>query len=268
MPRETPGTDCFELPKFLEGCIAKSSAGNLYPPLKPGWYRVLEPAFSYMVLGQYPAQAENQLISGEWLANARTRWDVYVQEHGEVPPEYTPGVMGLDVAEFGSDTNCLATRYGGFVEQIIAWGGVDTLVTADRASEEFRTRNVEVIQVDATGVGAGVAPSLQRNGCAASAIMAASRPTARSDLGEFTQMRDQLWWACREWLRVDPGAMLPPDEMLIEELRTPTYNTDTGKVKVMKTDIIKEKIKRSPDRASALCLTFAPKSYFSGCVID
>lgn len=86
--------------------------------------------------------------------------------------------------------------------------------------------------------------------------MAASSPTRKTEIGEFALLRDQLWWLCREWLRTDPGAMLPPDEMLIEELTVPTYAVYNGKIKVIKKDTMRELLKRSPDRADALCLTF------------
>ena len=58
-----------------------------------------------MVLGEYPSQAVNQLISREWIARARSRWDVYVAKNGEIPPVATQAVMGLDVAEMGDDKN-------------------------------------------------------------------------------------------------------------------------------------------------------------------
>ena len=60
------------------------------------------------------------------------------------------------------------------------------------------------------------------------------------------------------WLMLDiMGAMLPPDERLIEELQTPTYEVKDGKIRIMKKDTMKDLIKRSPDKADALCLTFA-----------
>ncbi len=85
--------ECFELLDFLVGRTAKSQSGYTYSPLKPGWYKIVEPAFSYMVLGQYPSKGSNQLISTEWIAKARSRWDAYVAEHGEIPPENTYAVM-------------------------------------------------------------------------------------------------------------------------------------------------------------------------------
>jgi hypothetical protein len=259
-----PACDCFELPSFLEGTTAKSQSGQMYPPLKPGHYKVMEPAFSYMVLGEYPAQGSTQLISRDWIAKARSRWDLYVTKHGEKPPIGAAGVMGLDVAEFGADTNAACFRYGGWVDRLVLWGGVDTLVTGDRASEEYKTRSMSLANVDASGVGTGVAPQMQRAGCLrALPVKVASSPTETTELGEFYILRDQLWWSCREWLRTDPGAMLPPDEALLEELCTPTYSVINGKIRVMPKHVMRSLLKRSPDRADALNLTFyEPKFVF------
>lgn len=253
---ETPDAECFRLPDFLVGQTARSQSGHEYPPLRAGYYKVMEPAFHYMVLGEYPAQRANQLISREWIARARSRWDVYVSQHGEVPPRTTSGIMGLDVAELGTDVNAACFRYGGWVDRITTWSGVDTMVTGDRATAEYKARTLNRVNVDTTGVGAGVAPHMQRNGCSANSVKVASSPTETTELGEFYILRDQLWWACREWLRIDPGAMLPPDELLIEELCTPAYEVLNGKIRVMKKATMRELLKRSPDKSDALCLTF------------
>lgn len=254
--KETPGSECFELPAFLEGQAAMDQAGYQYPPLRPGWYKIIEPAFSYMVLGQYPTQASTQLISREWLDRARARWDAYVAEHGDTPPLGTSAVMGLDVGEFGTDANVACFRYGGFVERLVPWSGVDTLVTANRAAEEYKARKVRYCGVDATGVGAGVAPVMRACSCRAHPVKVAATATEKTELGEFRNLRSQLWWACREWLRVDTGAMLPPDNDLLEELALPTYEVRNGKIEVMAKPTMRELLKRSPDRADALNLTF------------
>ncbi len=87
----------------------------------------------------------------------------------------------------------------------------------------------------------------------------------KTEAGEFHRLRDQLWWTVREWLRTDPGAMLPPDESLIEELSIPTYEIKDGKIKIMSKDVMRELLGRSPDRCDALCLTFSPSNFFSNC---
>lgn len=260
---QTPGT-CFELPLFLIGATARSQSGEQFPPLKAGYYKINDPAFSYMVLGDYPAQGSQQLISQDWIIRARNRWAAYVSQYGEAPRAGESATGGLDVGEYGTDASVLCFRYPGFVERLISWGGMDTMQTADRATEEDKRRSVSVVNVDATGVGAGVAPAMQRQGCLANPVKVASSPTQTTEQGEFQILRDQLWWACREWLRTDPEATLPPDEELTEELLTPTYEIDRGKIRVMSKSTMRELLRRSPDRADALCLTFQPGGFFAG----
>ena len=157
-----------------------------------------------------------------------------MSQNGEVAPIATSAIMGQDVGEFGSDSNVACFRYGGFVEQFVVWGGVDTVVTGDRAVAEYQNRDVLRANIDATGVGSGVAPHMQRAGCVANPVKVASKPTQTTEMGDFYILRDQLWWACHEWLRIDSGAMLPPDELLIEELQIPTYEIRTGKIGLCK----------------------------------
>ena len=211
-----------------------------------------------MVLGRYPAQGSNQLISREWTSRARTRWDLYVAEYGEVPPVGVRGVAGQDVAEEGDDLSVFTARYGGYVEMPVIWGGVDPMVTADKAVEETEERSISHVNVDATGLGSGVAPAMRRQEVPAYGIKVASSPTEETEEGEFKILRDQLLWGLREWLRIDPGAMLPPCEELLEEMHVLTYEKDKGKIRVMPKDDIKEHIRRSPDYLDSLSLTFAP----------
>ena len=256
--------DCFTLPEYLVGATATAPNGKLYAPLPGGWRKVVEPQFSYMVMGEYPALGEMQLISKEWVALARARWDAYVAAHGERPPQGTKPTMGLDVAEYGTDANVVKLRYGGYVRRAIVWEGMDPDGTARRALDLYLKNDCDIAMVDGTSVGSGVAPSMARlgkeNNVRAISVKASERPSSviKSDLGTFKIMRDQLWWAVREWLRCDPGAMLPPDDMLVEELLTPTYQVLYGKISVMRKEEMRALLKRSPDRADALCLTFAP----------
>lgn len=254
--KEEPDSNCFELPNFLSGANALDQAGKQLPPLVPGYYKINEQAFSYMVLGRYPSQSSIQLISREWINRARSRWDSYVAEYGETPPSGTKAIMGLDIGEYGTDSNVACFRYGGYIEPLISWGGVDTMVTGDRAAEEYKSRSVLRCCVDATGVGAGVAPHMRRSGFNSVPVKVASRPTEATELGEFALLRDQLWFAVREYLRTDSGAMLPPDEDLIEELLVATYEVVNGKIHIVKKSVMRDLLKRSPDKADALCLSF------------
>lgn len=257
-PGEHLDHECFEMPAFLVGAQAMGFDGQLLPPLAAGWRRTTDPALSYMVFGEYPAQSAYQLINRIWIDQARARWDAYVAQYGKRPPTGTLPIMGLDVAEFGDDKNAAVFRYGGWVDNIETWSGVDMYVTGERGAALYQERSAQVAQVDATGVGAGVAPHMARKKCRANGVKVASSPTVTTEQGEFALLRDQLWWLCREWLRTDPGAMLPPDRDLMQELATPTYSVKGGEIKIMSKDVMKDLLKRSPDRADALCLTFAP----------
>lgn len=257
LQHERPDAECYEVPDFLVGETTKSPAGFMYEPLAPGWRRIIEPSFSYMVLGEYPSVADGQLISRAWVNGARSRWDSYVAQNGRTPPSGVKPVLGLDVAEMGVDTNVLAMRYGGYVAPLKSWSEMDTRQTSEFAADHYVEVGAQWIAVDGTGVGAGVAPSMERDyQLEAYSVKMNSKPAFEVEEGEFTHMRDQLWWMTREWLRHDRAAMLPPDEKLIEELVTPTYTVASGKIKVMKKDDMKHLLNRSPDRAEALILTF------------
>lgn len=255
---EKPDSECFEVPEYLVGTVAKTVGGNAeYPPLPGGWRRIMESQFSYMVLGKYPAAGEGQLISRAWINAARARWDSYVAANGIRPPEGVQPILGLDVAEFGPDFNVLTRRYGGFVMPQKKWNGLDPLETADKAADAYFDYNALMVCVDGTGVGAGVAPQMERRGCSdVYGVKVSEKPTFEVEFGRFFILRDQLFWLMREWLRRDPGAMLPPDKDLIEELATPTYEVVNGKIKIMDKKTMKGLLGHSPDSAESLLMTF------------
>lgn len=265
-PGEEPGSDCFELPGHLVGAVATSQAGREYPPLVAGYYKINEGQFAYSVLGQYPPADETQLISQAWIDMARSRYDSYVAAHGEKPPQFTSATAGFDLAEFGGDANALCLRYGNFVAPIITWSGMDIIASSQRAFAECQGKQVTVINCDATGVGAAAAPYLSQKGIVAVSVKVGSSASQRlSDFGEFSRLRDELWWRVRDWLAGDQ-AMLPNDEQLLEELAVATYSIDeSGRIRILKKDEMRKQLQRSPDRADALCLTFNPSGFFGSC---
>jgi hypothetical protein len=254
---ERPNEECFEVPEFLVGSVAENPEGGYFPPLPAGYRQVMEPEFWYMVLAVFPTQSEYQLISRAWVDAARVRWDTYTALYGRTPPNDVKPILGLDVAEYGVDENVACFRYGGYVAPAIVWRGMDTDAVADKATELYKQRDVSTANIDAIGIGANIAPKMRRNGCrGAMPVKVSERPTKKIKELQFTQLRDQLAWELREWLRSDTGAMLPPDELLLEELVAFTYRpTDRG-TKVTKKEVIREKLKRSPNRFDALMLTF------------
>jgi len=259
---EEPDANCFEVPEHLIGAIAKRSDGGNYVPLAAGWRVITQPELAYMVLARYPSQAEMQLIPQADVDAARARWDAYVAVHGEKPPEGTSPIIGLDIGEQGPDATVLCKRYGGWVARLVSWRGVDTGESALRATQIYKNVGARVAYVDAIGIGAGVAPAMRKEGARAQAVKVSEKPTKTPMEGEaklkYRRMRDQLYFAVADWLRLDKGAMLPPDELLLEELVTPRYDNTSWGLEVTRKKVLKEKLKRSPDRLEALCMTFAP----------
>ena len=269
-PQETPDSQCFEVPDYLVGVVGSDRLHRPFAPLPAGWRKVTDNQFSHMVLARYPASSTDQLISEEWIDGAVTRWHTYVARFGELPPKSSRAILGVDVGELGSDASAVALRYGGWVPHLITWTGVDVLVSGERAAEIFIERNGMRINVDSTGVGAGVAPQAARslrakgvkvNRSDVNRVMVAESPTKETPHGQFAMLRDQLLWEVREWLREDPGAMLPPDDELRDELLAFTYESNQrGKIKVTDKASLRERLGRSPNKADALALTFAPET--------
>jgi len=282
--------DLPELAPFLIGETTKSDGGRVYPPLPALPRKITVPQFSYMVLGDYPSQSEMQLIAHSWVLDARVRWDRYVAANGEMPPPMVQPILGLDVAEYGSDDCVIAARYNSWVPKLINWNGVDVVVSARRATEVYQTLGAKFCNVDANGVGAGVWPLMRKKGCRAQRIMVQERAKLRTTeeeerslryaneqkteierlkeqnqatMGKFGLKKDQGYWLLREWLRLgeETQAMLPPDELLIEELTAMKYWQDgSGNIKVTPKPMMRYLLRRSPDRAEALMLTFFTES--------
>jgi len=272
---EEPDNECFEVPDFLVGFVAKNERGIEYPPIPAGWRRVQEHEFHYKVLGQYPPSGSNVLISRDWIDAARSRWDLFVAAYGEnaLSPK-TPHdednplfemrpIIGQDVADLGDDWNVTCRRYGGFVARLSRWRGVDPTETSDKAVDLAKHYKSQCVNVDSIGVGASVAPAIRKKGVKSNRVMVSEKPTKKiKDIdkkAEFGTLRDQLWWDVREWLRTDPGSMLPPEPKLIEELASVTYEEHLGKIKIMSKEKMRSTLGRSPDDAESLILTFAPK---------
>lgn len=262
---------CFKLPDFLVGATAKlstSKAGDPnspeYPPLQPGYYRPVEQQFWYKVLGLFPPATESQLIRDEWIDAARSRWDLYVARHGETPPAGVEGRMGLDVADMGPDNNVAALMYGDWLAPLVKWNGVDPDKTADKATAIYQARGMKKANVDAIGVGAGVAPKMERSGClGAVGVRVSETSKGRSPDGEFKLLRDDAYWGMRLWFE-SGRAMIPHDKRLEESLRAVTYELNGRNIIVQSKKSLISALDYSPDEMEALMLLFATDQSWMG----
>lgn len=231
-------------PKFIEDMAAKyGSASNV---------------FKVRVLGEFPTQSDDVLLPLHLVEDAVTR-DV------EAGPT-TPVVWGLDVARFGSDRSALAKRQGNvLIEPVKTWQNKDLMELAGIVLSEYDavpySMRPQAIYIDAIGLGAGLADRLRELDMPAVGISVSETASLKD---RFNRLRDELFWAAREWFEARDVKM-PSDDTLIAELTGIRYKyLSTGKLKVESKDEMKRRGQRSPDVADAFVLSFAQQGALAG----
>ena len=180
----------------------------------------------------------------------------------DVEPVDAPVIWGVDPSRFGDDRKTLAKRKGNAllepVKVLLKDQDADTQAVAGAIHHEFNTtppgdRPISIC-VDAIGIGAGVADALRAQGLPVKDVNVAERPASQA---KFNKLRDELWWAAREWFE-DRRCQIPPDEDLITELAAVTYDhTASDRIRIESKKDMKKRLGYSPDKADAFILTFA-----------
>jgi phage terminase large subunit len=114
------------------------------------------------------------------------------------------------------------------------------------------------IKVDAAGIGHDRYLEIQRAKARQDVVFAirpGDPPPVRSD--EYLFIRDEIWFTLRNWIRA--GGDAPNDSLLQEELFTVTYGSPYApkhahKRTIERKDVMRKRLKRSPDRADGLGL--------------
>lgn len=202
--------------------------------------------FRIRVLGEFAATDDTALIGRDIVEDAMVR-DIALNM-------FEPIVYGVDPARQGSDRQVICKRRGNVVLGFKIFRNLDLMQFVGQIVNEAKQDRPDEIIVDVIGIGAGVADRLRELGLNVRdcnvAESSAMNPSAE-------RLRDELWLSVRDWLRAR-ACKLPEDAVLREELCAPTYSyTSTGKLKVESKDGMRKRLRRSPDLADALCLTFA-----------
>lgn len=206
------------------------------------------------VLGEFPTQSDDTLIPIDWVTSAVGR-DI------EVQPAFRR-IAGLDVARFGDDANGFIVRQGQVITRIDEWSHCDLMVTCGRVAKAYRDdKAFDTVYVDVIGLGSGVVDRLREMGIPAFGVNVSESPSG-SVAERFVRLRDQLWWAVRDFFdahgcRIEPGLALA--ERLVAECSGVRYTlTSSGKTVIESKDDMKKRGISSPNLADALCLTFSP----------
>ena len=182
-------------------------------------------------------------------------------ERWEDEPEGEPVEIGADIARFGSDKTVFAPRRGHKVLPLTEYSKQDTMETAGQLVIAHRETRATSIKVDVIGIGAGVYDRAKELKLPVSAINVAE---SAQEPERFLNLRSELWWNLRELLDPNPAmnpnpVALPPDDELLADLSSVKYRIDSrGRIVVEPKEETKKRLGRSPDRADAVILAFAP----------
>jgi hypothetical protein len=216
------------------------------------------PLFQARVLGNFPLQSEDALISIAWLEAARNR---------EQDQEPTGDIFyGIDVAGPGEDETVICRRVGNTVTKLKAFSMPDPrgAVLAE-LKEDMRLKLLkpDSVRVDSAGIGYNFALHLRDNGVPVRMVNVGEAPSSLKDehmvpyKEKFVNLKAQLYWGLRCRLEHGEFAGLT-DERTMAQLSSIRYSHNPkGLVQIESKEDARKRGVKSPDRAEAVMLAFA-----------
>ena len=204
------------------------------------------------VLGEFPDREDNAIIPWPMI-------DAAVKNQNAEPL----GEMrwGLDMGA-GNDKSVLIKRRGPLVyPDIKKYNYKDTMKVVGKVAAEYRDTPEEErpagIYVDTIGIGKGTGDRMKELDLPVIPAVASKKALSR----KYNWNAKSEWWKeLHEWFR-DQEPSIPNDKDLIEELTTcMSIPSSDGRFKVESKDKYKARLKRSPDCADALAMTFSLRS--------
>lgn len=202
--------------------------------------------FRIRVKGMFPRASSSQLISEEAIEDAKLR---------VIPKrvyERYPLVIGVDVARYGDDRTVIIRRQGPVAWMPETYRELSTMQVAAKAYEAWREYMADAVCVDGIGVGAGVVDRLIELGVPVVDVQSAE---SAEDPRKYFNCRSEIWGRAEDWIHT---ASLPDHKDLCYELSAPEYGYNAKmQIQVESTQSIKDRIRVSPDVATALVMTMA-----------
>ena len=208
------------------------------------------------VYGEFPKAESDGLIALELVEAAVNREE---NLRGEL-------VIGVDVARFGDDETVFAARIGDNVLPLKTWRKTDLMMTCGKIIRELESLlerfslKTAHINVDDDGVGGGVTDRLREVFAERKmrVTLTGCHNGGKARDNHYANFVTETYFALRE--RFQSGEIiLPRDDELTAQLTTRKYLlTSSDKLILEDKKTFKRRIGRSPDRADALALCFAP----------
>lgn len=205
---------------------------------------VNNPRFQARVLGNFPKQSDDSLISLTWLERAQND----LREFLDYPVR-----AGLDVAGPGEDETVLTLRRG---PQIIGtWSWPDS----DPRGQVVAVLNLyidvlDVVNVDSIGIGWGMYVHLRDLGFPAYPLNVSAETRFPE---KFVNLKAEVYWALR--MRLESGDMTRlEDDTALSQLAGIRYkHNPRGQIQIESKQEARKRGVKSPDRAESLMLAFA-----------
>ncbi len=198
--------------------------------------------YSSMVLAEFPEEREEFVVPLEWARAAAERT---LEAAG-------PVVSACDVARFGRDKTVVVRRQGGVARIAHRIQGQDTMQIAEWLAEHCERELVDYLVVDETGVGGGVIDRLRQLRVRRARLVPFVAGSRASEPEQFVNLGAEAWWKMRrayEYGELDTEW----DSALVEQVTTRRYRREGERIKLQS----KYSMRRSPDEADALAMTFA-----------
>jgi len=194
----------------------------------------------------------NQVIPTAWIEAAQKRWT-------KNPPQNVPMVaIGVDCSGGGSDPMIIAPRYDYWFAPLIEIPGkqlpMDRLGKFGAAAILTERRNKALVILDmGGGYGQSIYENLKENEIEVFKYNGneATGMRTRDRIYGFYNVRSHAIWSFREALDPDQDQgspiALPPDQVLMADLTTPTFEVGPRGIKVETKENIVKRLGRSPD---------------------
>lgn len=211
------------------------------------------PAWQSRVRGRWPDQGDDALISLGWIEEAR-----------QSDPEVTgPLTAGIDVAGPGEDETVVSVRQGGEIREIAAFSAPDARGPVTAMLRRWLPEGLTRVNYDEAGQGWYFGAHLREQlpeRVVVNGVNVGESTTTPQAAEQFVNLKAELYWSLRERFRDGEISGLT-DQTTISQLAGLRYEHDSkGRVKIESKDDARKRGVKSPDRAEALMLAFAPRS--------
>ena len=203
--------------------------------------------FQVYVLGQFPQAGERNLFRLS---------DIDAAVRREIKPEGVR-VASVDISLEGGDETVYATRMGNHVFEMKGWSHQDTNYTEGRVIREYRTDKSVEIFMEPQGMGEPIAAHLETHDVPVTRWNPAGKPI---DTELFMNNRAEQYFLLKQ--RFEKGEIdIPDDPKLRGQLSEIQYDYRNGKMLIESKKDMRKRGVKSPDRADALMMLFAPRKF-------